>query len=72
MAAASEYPRLGHEAQGGRAAVGGPRGGSLHAGVSFGAPDRKGRERLARHCTRPPLAMDRPGELARQRTSCGG
>ena len=32
---------------------------SLHAGVSFGALDRKGRERLVRYCTRPPLAMER-------------
>jgi hypothetical protein len=32
---------------------------SLNAGVSFGALDRKGRERLVRYCTRPPLAMDR-------------
>jgi len=35
------------------------KGFSLHAGVSFGALDRKGRERLVRYCTRPPLAMDR-------------
>jgi len=35
------------------------RGFSLHAGVSFGALDRKGRERLVRYCTRPPLAMER-------------
>ena len=35
------------------------KGFSLHAGVSFGALDRKGRERLVRYCTRPPLAMER-------------
>jgi len=37
----------------------GNKGFSLHAGVSFGALDRKGRERLVRYCTRPPLAMER-------------
>ncbi len=35
------------------------RGFSLHAGVGFGALDRKGRERLVRYCTRPPLATER-------------
>ena len=35
------------------------KGFSLHAGVSFGALDPKGRERLVRYCTRPPLAMER-------------
>ena len=35
------------------------KGFSLDARVSFGALDRKGRERLVRYCTRPPLAMER-------------
>ena len=35
------------------------KGFSLHAGVSFGALDRKGRERLVRYCTRAPPAMER-------------
>jgi hypothetical protein len=32
---------------------------SVHAGVSFGALDRKGRERLVHYCVRPPVALGR-------------
>ena len=39
--------------------VGEHKGFTLHAGVSFGALDRKGREKLVRYCTRPPLALER-------------
>ena len=39
--------------------VGEHKGFSLHAGVSFGALDRKGREKLIRYCTRPPIALGR-------------
>ena len=35
------------------------KGFSLHAGVSFGELDRKGKDRLVRYCARPPLAMER-------------
>ena len=35
------------------------QGFSVHAGVSFGALDRKGREKLARYCLRPGLALER-------------
>jgi hypothetical protein len=39
--------------------VGEHQGFTLHAGVSFGALDRKGREKLVRYCTRPHLALER-------------
>ena len=32
---------------------------SLHARVSLGALDRKGREKLVRYCTRPPICVER-------------
>ena len=35
------------------------KGFSLNAEVRFSALDRKGRDKLVRYCTRPPLAMER-------------
>jgi len=35
------------------------RGFDLHAGVAVAANDREGRERLLRHCARPPLSLER-------------
>jgi hypothetical protein len=44
--------------------VGEHDGFSLHAGVSFGALDRKGREKLVRYRTRPPIALARLSVLS--------
>ena len=44
--------------------VGEHNGLSLHAGVSFGALDRKGREKLVRCCTRPPISVERLSVLS--------
>ncbi len=46
------------------------KGFSLHTWVRIGALDRKGRERLVRYCTRPPLAMERLSVLRDGSVAC--
>jgi len=54
---ADDAERLDHRSKGPWAAE--VDGFSVHAGVAFGALDRKGREKLLRYCLRPPLAIGR-------------